>query len=275
MKSNVLVIIGAGGIGLAIARREGAGKIVLLADINEKPLKEAADSLESAGYVVKTQQVDISSQDSVKFLATTASQLGNVMQVVNSAGLSPNMATPEKIFAVDLLGTAYVLEEFGKVISEGGSGIHISSMAGYMIPALGQETDDALSRTPVSELLNLPVLQLSNIRNSSHAYSLSKRANSLRVQAESIKWGKRGARINSISPGIILTALAKHEMDSPIGEVYKTMIKGSVSKRVGTVDEIAGLASYLLSPSSSFMTGSDILMDGGIIAAMKMGEIVF
>lgn len=185
------------------------------------------------------------------------------------------MATPEKIFAVDLLGTAYVLEEFGKVISEGGSGIHISSMAGYMIPALGQETDDALSRTPVSELLNLPALQLSNIRNSSHAYSLSKRANSLRVQAESIKWGKRGARINSISPGIILTALAKHEMDSPIGEVYKTMIKGSVSKRVGTVDEIAGLASYLLSPYSSFMTGSDILMDGGIIAAMKMGEIVF
>lgn len=273
MKSNVIVIIGVGGIGMSIARHEGAGKIILLADINEKALTEAAKTLEDAGYVVKTQKVDVSSQDSVRSLASTAAELGNVLQIVNTAGLSPNMASSEKILEVDLLGTALFLEEFGKVIAFGGSGIIISSMAGHMIPALGQEIDLALSATPISELLDLPVLQSSSIPNTTYAYCISKRANHLRVQAESIKWGERGARVNSISPGIVMTALAKHELDSPIGEGYKTMIRESSLKRVATADEIASLANYLLNPASSFMTGSDILIDGGVIAAMKMGKI--
>ena len=275
MHTNVLVVIGVGGIGQAIARRQGAGKIVLLADVNEQALGDAARTLEMTGYTVSTQPVDVSSRESVKALANAAAALGDVMQVVHTAGLSPNMASPEKILAVDLLGTALVLEEFGRIVAWGGAGIVISSMAGYMLPPLGQEIDEALARTPADELLNLPVLQPAAVADSGAAYSLSKRANHLRVQAESLPWGERGARINSISPGIILTPLARHELDSPVGDIYKTMIQASVSKRVGTSDEVASAAAYLLGPESSFTTGSDLLIDGGVIAAMRAGRLSF
>ena len=273
MKSNVLVVIGVGGIGMAIAKREGAGKIVLLADINESNLAKAAQDLMDTGYTVETQLTDVALQSSVEALAAKAAALGNVLQVVNTAGLSPNMASVEKLLQVDLVGAVYVLEAFGKVIAAGGAGIHISSMAGHMIPALGAEIDKALMVTPANELMNLSVLQPANVPNTTYAYCISKRANHLRIQAECLKWAERGGRVNSISPGIILTALAKHELDSPIGDGYRTMINNSASKRVGTVDEVATLAHYLLGPDSGFTTGSDFLMDGGVIAAMKMGKI--
>lgn len=183
------------------------------------------------------------------------------------------MATIEKILEVDLLGAVYVLEAFGKIIAQGGAGIHISSMAGHMIPDLGQETNMALAVTTAKDLLKLPILQLDTIPNTGYAYCISKRANHLRVQAESLKWAERNARINSISPGIILTDLAKHELDSPIGDTYRAMIKHSAAKRVGTIDEVATLANYLLNSTSGFTTGSDFLMDGGVIAAMKLGHI--
>lgn len=273
MRSNVLVVIGVGGIGMAIAKREGAGKIVLLADINEKNLTIAAQELIDIGYLVEIQQTDVSSLHSVEALVAKAVFLGNVLQVVNTAGLSPNMASIEKLLEVDLLGAVYVLEAFGNVIAQGGSGIHISSMAGHMIPDLGEDTNRELAITPANELLKLDILNPSNVPNTTHAYCLSKRANHLRIQAESLKWAERGARINSISPGIILTALAKHELDSPIGDGYRAMIQHSAAKRVGTVDEVATLAHYLLGPDSGFVTGSDFLIDGGVIAAMKMGKI--
>ncbi|MFM2359268.1 MAG: hypothetical protein RLY16_1261 [Bacteroidota bacterium] len=273
MRSNVLVVIGAGGIGMAIAKREGAGKIVLLADINEIILSKAAQELQDTGYAVETQQTDVSSKSSVEALAAKAAALGNVLQVVNTAGLSPNMASVEKLLQVDLVGAAYVLEAFGKVIAEGGAGIHISSMAGHMIPTLGAETDKTLMETPADELMSLPILQPANVPNTTYAYCLSKRANHLRIQAECLNWAERGGRINSISPGIIMTPLAKHELDSPIGDGYRAMINQSASKRVGTVDEVATLAHYLLGPESGFTTGSDLLMDGGVIAAMKTGKI--
>lgn len=273
MQLNVLVIIGVGGIGMAIARREGAGKVILLADINEKNLEQAKQELADTGHVVETQLTDVSLQESVAQLAAKAAALGNVLQVVNTAGLSPNMASVEKLLEVDLVGAVYVLEAFGNVIAQGGSGIHISSMAGHMIPALGADTDMALATAPANELLKLEVLQPANVPNTTYAYCLSKRANHLRIQAESLKWGERGARVNSISPGIILTALAKHELDSPIGDGYRAMIRHSAAKRVGTVDEVATLAHYLLGPDSGFVTGSDFLIDGGVIAAMKMGKI--
>ena len=273
MNKNVIVIIGVGGIGLAIARRQGAGMTVLLADVNEQALSDAATALETTGYVVSTQPVDVSSRESVHALANRAAQLGAVMQVVHTAGLSPNMASPDKILAVDLLGTALVLEEFGRVVAWGGAGIVISSMAGYMPPPFGQELDEALARTPADELLNLPALQPTAVSDSGAAYGLSKRANHLRVQWESLRWGERGARINSISPGIILTPLAQHELNSPVGDIYRTMIQASVSKRVGTADEVAAAAAYLLGPESSFITGSDLLIDGGVIAALRAGRL--
>ena len=197
MNTNVVVVIGVGGIGMAIARRQGTGKIVLLADINEQALSEAAMALKATGYTVSTKPVDVSSRESVKELANAAAALGNVMQVIHTAGLSPNMASPDKILAVDLLGTALVLDEFGRVVAWGGAGIVISSMAGHMPPPFGQELDEALARTPADELLNLSVLQPAAVSDSGAAYSLSKRANHLRVQAESLRWGERGARINS------------------------------------------------------------------------------
>jgi NAD(P)-dependent dehydrogenase (short-subunit alcohol dehydrogenase family) len=273
MNTNVLVIIGVGGIGLAIARRQGAGKTVLLADINESAHTTPARARPTTGYTVSTQLVDVSSPESVRSLADAAAARGNVMQVVHTAGLSPNMAPPDKILAVDLLGTALVLNEFGRVVAPGGAGIVISSMAGHMPPPLGQELDEALARTPVDELLNLPALQPDAVPNSGLAYALAKRGNHLRVQSESLRWGDRGARINSISPGIILTPLAQHEMDSPVGDVYRTMIKASVAKRVGTSDEVAAAAAYLLGPEAGFITGSDLLIDGGVIAALRAGKL--
>ncbi len=273
MSTNVLVVIGAGGIGLAIARRQGFGKAVLLADLNEGTLEAAAKDLTTTGYAVTTQRVDVSSRESVRSLVDAATGLGNVVQIVDTAGLSPNMAPPEKILAVDLLGVALVLEEFGRVVADGGAGVVISSMAGYMPPPLPREQDEALAHTPADELLMLPFLQPAAVPDSAAAYGISKRANHLRVQAESLRWGERGARLNSISPGIIATPLAQHEMASPVGPVYRSMIEASASKRIGTPDDVASAEAYLLGPDASFMTGADMLIDGGVIAALRSGRL--
>lgn len=273
MNKEIVVIIGAGGIGQAIARRQGSGKVVLLADISENTLESAAHPLRSGGHTVVTQKVDVSSRESVKALATAAAEMGSVAQVVDTAGVSPNMASPDKILAVDLFGVALVLEEFGHVVATGGAGIIISSMAGYMPAHLPAEQENALAHTPTDSLLQLPFLQPAFIPDSGAAYGMSKRANHLRVQAESIRWGEKGARLNSISPGIILTPLAKHEMSSPVGPAYQAMIEASVARRVGTPDEIASAAAYLLGQEASFVTGSDLLIDGGVIAAIRSGRL--
>ena len=271
METQVVVIIGAGGIGIAIARRQGFGKHILLADFNEELLAKAARELEVASYKVSTPKVDVSSRESVRSLVEAASRLGTIVQVVNTAGVSPNMAPPERVLAVDLYGSAVVFEEFRRVIAPGGAGLIISSMAGHMAAPLSKEDDHALAFTPADELLALPVLSGEAIPNSMVAYIVSKQANHVRVQAESIKWGERGARVNSISPGIIATPLAQHELNSPIGDVYRGMIAASPSKRMASPDEVAAAAAYLLGPDAGFITGSDLLMDGGVIAAMHAG----
>ena len=273
MNTRVLVIIGAGGIGQAIARRQGSGKTVLLADLSASVLDSAVEALRASGHTVATQAVDVASRESVRALARAASALGDVVEVVHTAGLSPNMAPPDKILVVDLLGVALVLEEFGKVIAPGGAGVVISSMAGYMPPPLPPEQEAALAHTPADELLQLPFLQPDVIANSGAADVLSKRANHLRVQAESLRWGERGARLNAISPGIILTPLAAHELASPSRASYQAMIEASAAKRMGTSDEVAGAAAYLLGPEAGFITGSDLLIDGGVIAALRSGRL--
>lgn len=273
MRKEVIVIIGAGGIGIAIARRQGFGRTVLLADFNAQTLNSAAQSMRDSGYDVQTQVTDVTSRESVQALVKMAAALGPVMQVVNTAGLSPNMAPIEGVLKVDLYGAAVVFDEFSQVITPGGSGLIISSMAGHMMPALSAEQDQALIHTPTEELLALPFLQPDAIPNTVVAYMIAKRANHLRVQASAISWGHRGARVNSISPGIIVTPLAQHELNSEIGDMYRSMVAASPAQRMAPPEEIAVAASFLLGPDAAFITGSDLLIDGGVIAAMKTGTL--
>jgi NAD(P)-dependent dehydrogenase (short-subunit alcohol dehydrogenase family) len=270
---DVIVVIGAGGIGQAIARRQGFGKTILLADWNADTLANAAADLAAASYAVETQQVDVALRASVRALVDTAASLGAVVQVVNTAGLSPNMASVEKVLEVDLYGSAVVFEEFERVIAPGGAALIISSMAGHMLPALTAEQDKALAFTQADELLALPFLQPDAVPNSMVGYMIAKRANTLRVQAAAMSWGERGARVNSISPGIIVTPLAQHELNSEIGDIYRAMVEASPSRRMAPPEEIAVAASFLLGPDAGFITGSDLLIDGGVIAAMRAGKL--
>ncbi|MGO3423940.1 MAG: SDR family oxidoreductase [Pseudoalteromonas distincta] len=274
MQKQVLVIIGAGGIGIAIARRSGFGKKILLSDVNKDVLNGAYEEMIQAGYDVETQIVDVTSRDSVKALANHAAKLGAVLGVVNTAGLSPNMASADKILDVDLYGSALVFEQFEPVIAPRGSALIISSMAGHMAGSLAQEDEHALAFTPTEELLALDCLSKEQITDPMTAYCISKKANHLRVQAAAVSYGDKGARVNSISPGIISTALAQHELNSEIGDGYRAFIEASAAKRLASPDEVAVLANYLLSEEASFVTGSDILMDGGVIAAMKANRVV-
>ena len=266
MSADVLVVIGAGGIGLAIARRQGAGKSILLADFNPDTLKSAADELTALGHRVSSQTVDVSSPESVRALAQKAAELGSVTQLVQAAGLSPAMAPAAAVLKVDLYGTALVFEEFGHVIAAGGSAIVISSMAGHRQPPLTAEHDQALATAPVEELLGLPFINDESIPNSVRAYEFSKRANHLRMQGVAVQWREKGARANSISPGVIMTPLAQTELSSARGPAFRQLLDSSPARRAGTVDEVASLAAFLLGPESGFITGSDFLMDGGVTA---------
>jgi NAD(P)-dependent dehydrogenase (short-subunit alcohol dehydrogenase family) len=270
---DVIVVIGAGQIGQAIARRVGAGKHVLLADLRSDNANAAAEVLANAGYEVSVATVDASSRDAVQALVETATGLGNVTGLIHAAGVSPTQTSPATILKVDLYGTALVLEEFGDVIARGGAGVVISSQSGHRLPALTVEQNKALATTPVEALLSLPFLQPDKITDSLHAYQISKRANSLRVMAEAVRWGKRGARLNAISPGIIITPLAKDELTGPRGAGYRRMIEVSPAGRAGTPDEVGTVGALLMGPDGGFITGSDFLMDGGVTAAYWYGEL--
>lgn len=268
--SEVLVVIGVGGMGEAIARRSGAGKTVLLADFNEELLGRVATSLTGDGFSVETQQVDVSSQQSVADLAQRAASLGAVVSAVHTAGLSPAQAPTEAILRVDLAGVAHFLDEFGAVIAPGGSGVVIASMAGTM--AAGQlpaEAEGALAHTPTADLLSLPFLQGAALPNAGAAYSIAKRANQLRVQAASLAWGARGARVNSISPGVISTPMGQQELASESGAQMRQMIAGSATGRLGTSSDIAAAVAFLIGPDASFISGTDLLVDGGVIAGIR------
>lgn len=271
--TDVIVVIGAGSIGQAIARRVSAGKHVLLSDIRKDNADAAAKVLSEAGFEVSTAIVDVSSRESVHALVETAAAFGPITGVIHAAGVSPSQASPATILKVDLLGTALVLEEFGNVIARDGAGVVISSQSGHRLPALTSEQDKALATTPADDLLALPMLQPDRVTDSLHAYQISKRGNSLRVMAEAVRWGKRGARINTISPGIIITPLAKDELTGPRGAGYKRMIELSAVGRAGTPDEVGNVGALLMGPDGAFITGSDFLMDGGVTAAYWFGEL--
>ena len=270
---DVIVVIGPGQIGQAIARRVGVGKHVLLADMRQENANVAAEVLGNAGYEVSTATVDVSSREAVQALVRAATGLGEITGLIHAAGVSPSQAPPVTILKVDLYGTALVLEEFGNVVARGGAGVVIASQSGHRLPQLTIEQNKALATTPVEELLGLPFLQPGQVTDSLHAYQLSKRGNSLRVMAEAVRWGKRGARVNTISPGIIITPLAKDELTGPRGAGYRRMIEASAAGRAGTPDEVRTVGALLMGPDSGFITGSDVLMDGGVTAAYWYGEL--
>jgi NAD(P)-dependent dehydrogenase (short-subunit alcohol dehydrogenase family) len=271
--TDVIVVIGAGSIGQAIVRRVSAGKHVLLADIRQENADAAAKVLFDAGFNVSTSTVDVSSRTSVHALVEAATTFGEVTGVIHAAGVSPSQAPPETILRVDLYGTALVLEEFGNVIARGGSGVVIASQSGHRLPPLTSDQNFLLATTPVDDLLRLPMLQPDQIKDSLHAYQISKRGNSLRVMADAVRWGKRGARVNTISPGIIITPLANDELKGPRGPGYRRMIEVSAAGRAGTPDEVGTVGALLMGPQGAFITGSDFLMDDGVTAAYWFGDL--
>lgn len=273
MSDTVTVLIGTGSIGVAIARRAAVGRTLVLADHNETQLAAVADQLQGEGYDVETRAVDVSDRAQVTALAAFAASLGDVVRVIHAAGVSPNQASAERITQVDLFGTAYVLDAFGEVIAEGGSGVVVASMAGHMGAGFPPELEHALAYASIEELVALPALAAGAIDGSGAAYGLAKRANSLRVQAAALTWAVRGGRINTLSPGMIATPLARDEMTGPNAAGYARMLKASPAHRLGTPAEIAELAALLLDERGSFITGADFLIDGGVIAAMGGGAL--
>lgn len=273
MKKDVMLVTGAGQLSMAIARRMGFGMKIILGDKKKENAEAIAKVMNDAGFDVIPVEMDLSDRASILSLIAEGQKYGEIKMLVNGAGVSPSQAPIEAILKVDLYGTAVLLEEVGKVIAEGGVGVTISSQSGWRMPALTAEQDELLATTPTEELLNLEMLRPENIRDTLHAYQMAKRCNEKRVMAESVKWGARGARLNDIAPGIIVTPLAIDEFNGPRGDFYKNMFAKCPAGRPGTADEVANVAELLMSPAGAFITGSTILIDGGATASYYYGPL--
>ncbi|MBR1485958.1 MAG: SDR family oxidoreductase [Synergistaceae bacterium] len=272
-KKNVVVLLGTGSIGQAIARRVGAGKHIVLADLKQENAEKAAKILEDAGFETSSVSTDLGSKDSILKLVEHSQKFGEIKNLINAAGVSPSQASVQDILRVDLYGTAVLLEEFGKIISDGGSGIVISSQSGHRLGALSEEQNEQLATSSTEELLNLPFINA--ITDTLKAYQYSKRCNVLRVMYEATRWGKRGATINSISPGIIITPLANDELHDPRAEGYLKMLRLCPTGRAGTPDEVGDLAEFLMSSRGRWISGSDFLIDGGTTASYWYGDLQY
>ena len=268
-----MILTGAGQIGMAIARRIGSGMKIVIGDKSVENANAMARTMNQAGFDATPLEMDLSSRNSILHLIAEAQGYGNISMLVNAAGVSPSQASVETILQVDLYGTAVLLEEVGKVIMPGGTGVTISSQSGHRMPALTPEQDEQLAVTPAEELLALPLLHPEQIKDTLHAYQMAKRCNVKRVMAEAVKWGARGARVNSISPVIVVTPLALDEFNGPRGEFYKNMFAKCPAGRPGTADEIAHVAELLMGGKGSFITGADFLIDGGATASYFYGPL--
>lgn len=268
-----MIVTGAGQISMAIARRVGFGKKIVLGDKNMDNCRTIAKIMTDAGYDVEPFEMDLSSRSSILAMIAKAQTYGPIKYLVNGAGVSPSQAPIETILKVDLYGTAVLLEEVGKVIAKGGAGITISSQSGWRMPQLTPQQDRQLAMTPTEELLDLEILQPENIQDTLHAYQLAKRCNEKRVMYECIRWGQREARLNDIAPGIIVTPLAIDEFNGPRGDFYKNMFANCPAGRPGTADEMANIAELLMSDAASFITGSTFLADGGATASYYYGPL--
>lgn len=266
---DVIALLGAGSMGCAIVRRIAAGKKILLGDISEKNLEKVSGDFKYGGYDVETCIVNAMEKDSVEAFAQKAASLGNVMYFIDTAGASPNQASPEHILSLDMAGTGYAVDAFGKVMAEGGAGLIISSQTGYMYP-IPNETELEILKTPTEKLMDVPFIK-ETATSSGLAYMIAKRVNHLQAQkAAATTWKERRARINTISPGVIVMPLAYDEF-AAAGEGYQQMIDASAAMRTGTSEEIAEAGAFLLGEHAKFITGTDLLIDGGVIAAIRTG----
>ena len=272
-KKDVMIVTGAGQLSMAIARRMGYGMKIVMGDKNPRNAKAIAETMNNAGFDVEPVEMDLSSRESILSLIAKAKGYGSIKMLVNGAGVSPSQAPIEAILKVDLYGTAVLLEEVGNVIAEGGVGVTISSQSGHRMKQLTAQEDEQLAITPTEDLLKLELLQPKNIKDTLHAYQLAKRCNEKRVMGEAVKWGAKGARINSISPGIIVTPLAIDEFNGPRGDFYKNMFAKCPAGRPGTADEVANVAELLMSDKAAFITGADFLIDGGATASFFYGPL--
>lgn len=270
---DVMIVTGAGQISMAIARRIGYGKKIIMGDKRIENAKTIAEVMNNAGFDVVPFEMDLSSRESIFNMIDEAKKYGPITMLVNGAGVSPSQAPIEAILNVDLYGTAVLLEEVGKVIEPGGVGVTISSQSGFRMKQLTPKEDEQLACTPTEELLNLDLLKVENIQDTLHAYQLAKRCNEKRVMAESVKWGEKGARINAIAPGIVVTPLAIDEFNGPRGDFYKNMFASCPAGRPATADEIANVAELLMSDKGVFITGSTFLIDGGATASYYYGPL--
>lgn len=270
---NVMLLTGAGQLGMAIARRMGYGMKIIIGDKKLENAQTIAKIMNDAGFDVIPVETDISNRESILALIAEGQKHGPITMLVNAAGVSPSQAPIEAILKVDLYGTAVLLEEVGKVIAPGGVGVTISSQSGWRMPALTAQEDELLACTPTEELLSLDILQPAKIRDTLHAYQMAKRCNEKRVMAEAVKWGERGARINDIAPGIIVTPLAIDEFNGPRGDFYKNMFAKCPAGRPGTADEVANVAELLMGDKGAFITGSTVLIDGGATSSYYYGPL--
>ncbi len=272
-KKNVMIWAGAGQIGMAIARRVGYGMKIIVGDKNIENAQAAAKIMNETGFDVVPVKMDLSSRDSILSMIAEGQKYGDIKMLVNAAGVSPSQASIETILKVDLYGTAVLLEEVGKVICDGGVGVTVSSQSGFRMPALTVEQDEQLACISADKLLDLEFLQKENIRDTLHAYQLAKRCNEKRVMAQSVVWGRRGARLNAVAPGIIVTPLAIDEFNGSRGNFYKNMFAKCPAGRPGTADEVANVAELLMSDRGAFITGSTFLIDGGATASYYYGDL--
>ncbi|MFT8593153.1 MAG: SDR family oxidoreductase [Bifidobacterium sp.] len=271
--SDVVVIVGVGGMGATIARRLAPGRTTVLADYNEELLRGTCDSMRADGFDVVAQQVDVSSRESVHGLVEMVEQTGAMSTFVHTAGVSPTMASLERVLAIDLAGVAYTLEEFGEIVRPGTAGVVVSSMSSYLSRPFTREQEHAIRVSRGEELLKLDFLSEAALGNSGIGYGVAKLANRIQVQTASIAWGARGARINAVSPGVISTGMGQQELDSPSGAFMQAMVDNSGTGRLGTSSDIADAVTYLVGPQASFITGIDLLVDGGAIAAVQSGKV--
>lgn len=270
---KVMLLVGAGQIGMAIARRVGTGMKIIVGDKKTANAENIAAILNNAGFDAFPVETDLSDRASIQSIIARGQEYGEITMLVNAAGVSPSQAPIGAILKVDLYGTAVLLEEVGKVIASGGVGVTISSQSGWRMPALTAQQDEQLATTPTEELLSLDILQPGNIRDTLHAYQMAKRCNEKRVMAQSVEWGKRGARLNAIAPGIIVTPLAIDEFNGIRGDFYKNMFAKCPAGRPGTADEVANVAELLMSDKGAFITGSTFLIDGGATASYYYGSL--